>query len=379
MKRTAILLIALLLCGCTYSNPETTVPKNVNTAPTDPTITTETQAQDAIKLQLDSLTVKQKVGQLFLARCPEETALEDIAAFHLGGYILFARDFEGQTPEDLSNTLAQYQCASAIPMLIAVDEEGGTVCRVSANEAFRSSRFSSLRNLYASGGLDAILAEESEKCDLLSSIGINVNMAPVCDITTDPNAFMYKRSLGQDAKTTALCISQITELMNSKQMGSVLKHFPGYGNNKDTHLDTANDQRPLSQLEETDLLPFMAGIEADCDAILISHTIIAALDSENPASLSAPVISYLRNELHFNGVIVTDDLVMKAITKHYTPEEAAVMAILAGNDLLCSTEYRTQYTAVLKAVNAGIISMEQLDAAVYRILQWKWDLGLFES
>lgn len=349
---------------------ETTIPRQTESVPpTEPGF-------DPYKI-IETMTVEELVGQLFLARCPDGgIAGAELQKYHLGGYILFGRDFEGQTPDLIRKTISEYQSLSGIPMLIAVDEEGGTVCRVSSRTAFRSSRFQSPRKLYNAGGIDLVLETETEKCSLLTSLGINVNMAPVCDVTTDPNAFMYSRSLGQDPNVTAQYIEAMVSTMASGMTGSVLKHFPGYGNNTDTHTGIAVDSRSLDALEEVDLVPFRAGIHAGCDAILISHTIVECLDSTHPASLSPAVIGYLRNTMGFAGVVVTDDLVMQAITDQYGTGEAAVLAILAGNDLLCSSEYAIQYTAVLDAVNTGRISAEQLKGSVARILQWKHELAL---
>ena len=187
---------------------------------------------------------------------------------------------------------------------------------------------------------------------------------------------MYKRSLGQSPEITGEYIRSTVELMSQYGIGSVLKHFPGYGNNTDTHTGIAVDRRTLEELEQVDLVPFAAGIDAGCGAILVSHTIVEALDPQLPATLSPAVHDYLRNELGFLGVIVTDDLVMQAITDTYGAGEAAVLAVQAGNDLLCSTEYQIQYQAVLEAVQNGRISEEQLNEAVLRILRWKADLGL---
>jgi len=128
--------------------------------------------------------------------------------------------------------------------------------------------------------------------------------------------------------------------------------------------------------KEQDLIPFQAGIQAGCDAILISHTIVEAWDPELPASLSAPAHQYLRNSMQFEGVILTDDLIMEAITDRYGAGEAAVMAVLAGNDLLCSSEYAVQYEAVLAAVLDGRIHLRILNAAVRNVLEWKAELGL---
>ncbi len=374
-----LLILSVILCGCSASQPPAeTLPISPETAPSAPAETTPptTLPPDPVEELLAGMTVEEKVGQLFLARCPDGGAVEDIETYHLGGYILFGRDFEGETPESLTQTLADYQAAAKIPMLIAVDEEGGTVCRVSRYDAFRHSPFPSPRELYDMGGLELALAVEGEKALLLNSLGINVNMAPVCDVTTEPSSFMYRRSLGQSPEITGEFAAGAAETMAKHKVGSVLKHFPGYGNNTDTHTGIAVDDRPLEELEARDLVPFAAGIDAGCGAILVSHTIVKALDPELPASLSPAAHEYLRVVMGFDGVIVTDDLVMQAITDRYGAGEAAVLAVLAGNDLLCSTEYQTQYQAVLEAVQTGRIPMELLDTAVARLLRWKQTLEL---
>ena len=144
----------------------------------------------------------------------------------------------------------------------------------------------------------------------------------------------------------------------------------------DTHTGIARDSRTLAELESCDLIPFAAGIQAGCGAVMVGHVIMEALDGSLPASLSPAVHAYLRENMGYDGVIMTDDLVMQAITDQYGAGEAAVMAVLAGNDLLCSTEYTIQYEAVLQAVLDGRIDIDTLNAAVRRVLQWKSDLGL---
>lgn len=326
-----------------------------------------------------TLTLEEQVGQLFLARCPETGAVEDIQTYHLGGYVLFGRDFKNDTPESLSLKLSGYQKAACVPLLLAVDEEGGSVTRISYYPAYREQKFYSPRYLYRKGELTAVLETEAEKCQLLKLLGINVNLAPVCDITTDPDAFLYYRSLGQTPDVTGEVIASMVHTMSEHSVGSVLKHFPGYGNNVDTHVGIAVDDRTLEELENCDLIPFASGIEAGCGAILVSHTVLNCFDSEYPASLSPAVHTYLRETMGFDGVIMTDDLVMQAITDRYGAGEAAILAVLAGNDLLCSSEYQIQYRAVLDAVKEGRISKELLELAVSRVLQWKYDLGLLKK
>ena len=372
-------MIILLLAGCAASPaptepiPPATDPVTLppTEAPTDPPTEPPTEPPDPIAQKIESMTTAQKVGQLFMSRYDRNQAADHTRQYALGGWILFSGDFEGQTPDSIRTELSALQALSDIPLLIAVDEEGGTVTRVSRFTAFRESKFPSPRSLFKKGGAELVLQTEAEKSQLLSSLGIQVNMAPVCDITTDSGAFMYSRSLGLSPEDTGAVIAGMVQTMADNGVAAVLKHFPGYGNNADTHVGIARDSRSLAELEASDLVPFRIGFDAGCGAVLVSHTIVECLDSELPASLSPAVIDYIRTDMKFDGVIITDDLVMQAITDRYGAGEAAVMAVLAGCDILCSTEYTAQYEAVLAAVEDGRISGDTLDAAVYRILRWK--------
>ena len=371
----AVLTILLLLSGCSSDIPE---PPQTELPPpqTSQTLPPETLPADPIERMMRSMTLEEQVGQLFLVRCNGETALEDIANYHLGGLVLFGVDFEQETPESVTQTIAAYQEAAKVPLLIALDEEGGTVTRVSHYSQFRETPFDAPRDLYDRGGMDLVLDTETEKCQLLRSLGINVNLAPVCDISTQPDALLYRRSLGQGPETTSSFISNTVRIMADHQIGSVLKHFPGYGDNEDTHVQIAIDSRSLETYESSDLLPFHAGIDSGADAVMVCHTIVEAMDSEMPASLSPAVHRYLRENMGHDGVVMTDDLVMEAITQQYGAGEAAVLAVLAGNDLLCSTEYAVQYEAVLEAVLTGRIDYGMIVDSVKRVLRWKQELGL---
>ena len=387
MKKLIIpLLLLLLLAGCGQPAPEPEIPTFLS----EPTPATQMQTDpptepptepptDPLEEMIGAMSAEEKVGQLFLARYDRGNAADHVGHYHPGGWILFSGDFRDATPASIRTELDTLQALSSIPMLMAVDEEGGTVTRVSRYAAFRDRKFPSPRSLYRDGGQGLLLDTEAEKCELLASLGLNVNVGPVCDITTDRSAFMYSRSLGQDPETTGQLIAAMVATMREHRIGSVLKHFPGYGNNADTHVGIARDSRALDALEAADLVPFQAGIDAGADAILVSHTIVEALDDTLPASLSPVVIAYLREEMGFDGVVMTDDLVMQAITDTYGAGEAAVMAVQAGNDLLCASEYVTQYEAVLAAVADGRIPMERIDEAVYRVLRWKQALGLLDS
>ena len=325
---------------------------------------------------LDGMTLEEKVGQMFIARCPETDAAQLAADYHLGGYILFGRDFKDKTAEQVTTDIQSYQDAAEIPLLIAVDEEGGTVNRVSSNPNLRSSPFRSPQSLYSEGGLELVRSDAQEKCRLLESLGININFAPVCDVSQDPADFIYDRTLGRDAQETSQYVAAVVETMAEEGMGSVLKHFPGYGNNTDTHTGVAYDDRPYDTFLTSDFLPFQAGIAAGADMVLVSHNIVSAMDETSPASLSPEVHRVLREDLGFTGVIVTDDLVMDGVRDFAGDDEAAVLAVQAGNDLLCCTDFQTQVPAVLAAVESGEITEEQIDAAVLRVLTMKLRLGI---
>lgn len=325
---------------------------------------------------LTQLSLEQKVGQLFLIRSPGANVAETVAQYQPGGVLFFASDFEDKTPDQARQMTADCQAAAVCPLLLGVDEEGGTVTRVSRYPAFRPTKFPSPQQLLQQGGWDAVRQDTRDKCQFLLDLGINVNLAPVCDVSTDSSDFIYDRACGLDAQGTSQYTAIVVEEMKQSGVGSVLKHFPGYGGNADTHVGMVTDERTLQQLRQWDFLPFSAGIDAGADAVLVSHTVVPALDAQAPASLSPAVHQLLRQELGFDGVILTDDLVMQAITNAYGADQAAVLAVQAGNDLLISTDFTVQIPAVLEAVQQGDITIQQLDEAVLRVLQWKEKLGL---
>lgn len=377
----ALLLLSLPACGAQDVTEQPPVTEEEQPAP-PPEPTEEELAAQEIEDLLSSLTTEEKVGQLFFVRCPADSAVEDVAAYHLGGYILFGRDFTDKTADDVIQTIRAYQTAAAadtgIPLLIGVDEEGGTVVRVSSNPHLRSAKYPSPQKLLAQGGTEALVENTAEKDALLHGLGINVNLAPVADVSTNSGDFIYDRTFGLDAEGTSDCVTAVVEQMAADGMGSVLKHFPGYGSNVDTHTGIAVDQRPLEQFESADFLPFSAGMAAGngTTAVLVSHNIMTAVDESLPASLSPAVHDLLRDELGFDGVVMTDDLAMDAVAAYSTDGAVAVMALQAGNDLIITTDYRTQIPKVLEAVENGTLSPDTIDTACRRVLTWKQALGL---
>ncbi len=413
MKRRAFalllcLLLTLAACGGRQiESPQTAEEPGPPEAPAEPKYLPETKepkdgdpedlseeelaarraAADEARLRelLGGMTMEQKVGQLFFAGCPASGAADKIAQYHLGGVLLFTPDFKNSTgawlsAEDFSAKLETYQTAAAydtgIPLLIGSDEEGGTVTRASRNPNLFPSVSRAPQQLYREGGLGAVLNDTAQKSYLLRQLGINVNFAPVCDVSMDRNDFIYARSLGRNAAETEAYVKGVVQVMNDAGIGCVLKHFPGYGNNADTHTGAALDKRPLESFRECDFLPFRGGIEMGAPFVLVSHNTVVCMDPERPASLSPAVHDVLRGELGFDGVILTDDLAMDAVTAYAGSGDAAVQALLAGNDMLVTTDFERQLPKVLEAAADGTLPEETIDAACLRVLRAKQTLGL---
>lgn len=319
--------------------------------------------------KLKKMSQNEKISQILLVRYPEENQTEIIKKYQFGGYLFFAKDFKDKTKEDVIKMIADSNKVSKIPILTAVDEEGGIVVRVSRNKNLRSEAFPSPSELYKSGGFEKIKEDTIEKSNLLKSLGINLNLAPVVDVSTSPSDYMYKRSLQEDAKTTAKFSSIVIETSKESGVSYTLKHFPGYGNNIDTHSGSSIDTRTKEEIENNDILPFKSGIKNKAEAILFSHNIVTSMDKNNPASLSKTLHDYLRNDLNFSGVIITDDLDMGAVKNI---ENKNVLSLLAGNDLLISTDYEESIKEIRNAIDNNTLDQETLDEHVLRVLAWKY-------
>ena len=223
--------------------------------------------------------------------------------------------------------------------------------------------------------MEHLTAETADFNSRLRAYGVNVNFAPVCDLSTHGEDFIYDRTLGQNAETTADYAAGFVSVLSEAGMGSVLKHFPGYGNNPDTHTGIAVDKRPYEQFLSEDYLPFRAGIDAGAPFVLVSHNIVTCLDDTFPASLSLAWHDQLRTELGFEGVILTDDLDMGAVKSYADGGSIAVTALLAGNDMIVCSDVG-QIAAVLEAVENGTLSEERIRSACRRVLTVKQQLNL---
>lgn len=388
MKKDLIALLALLLCltlpACGRQEADAPdVPDTPAVDPAPPEKTPEEWNEERLNARIAEMTLEEKVGQLFFVRCPETDAAEDVKNYHLGGLLLFGRDYKDAdgnwlSAEDFTAKLASYQAAADLPLFIGSDEEGGTVTRASRNPNLFSSPLKSPQELYAAAGMDGLLEETLRYNERLKALGINVNFAPVCDVSTDENDFIHARSFGKDAQATADYVSRVVPEYEAAGVACVLKHFPGYGNNVDTHTGIAVDERSYETFETSDFLPFSAGIAAGAPFVLVSHNIVNCMDDTLPASLSPKVHEILRGTLGFDGLIVTDDLAMDAVRSYAQDGSVAVLALQAGNDMIVTTDYQTQISQVIAAVQAGEIDEREIDAHVYRVLYEKQALGLID-
>lgn len=325
---------------------------------------------------LQDMSLNEKIGQLLLVRTPETNKIETISKYNIGGYILFQRDIDSKIKEELINEIKLYQSTSNIPLLIAIDEEGGIVSRLSSNKNIVNLPFQSPQELYKNGGFDKIKQDAIIKSNLLEELGINLNLAPVADISTNPKSYIYERSFGKDKKETSKFIKTILETQN-KNVSYVLKHFPGYSDNLDTHTSIAIDNRSYNTIKNNDFVPFKVGIENGANAILVSHNIVSNIDNK-PSSLSRNIHNILRNELSFDGIIITDDLSMSAI-KGYNTKTPYIDSILAGNNILIVSNYVSAYEELYNAIIEDKISEELINRLVLKNIQFKINLNLYKQ
>ena len=323
--------------------------------------------------KLNEMTLEEKIGQILLVRYPDTNIDQALNKYMVGGFVFFEKDFKDKTTQDVQNMMKSLQQKSKIPLLTAVDEEGGSVVRISSNKKLIDEPFLSPRDLYKEGGFDLIRKDTIRKNELLEKLGLNVNLAPVVDVSTDPNDYMYNRTIGEDTKLTSTYAKTVIEASKDSKVSYVLKHFPGYGNNADTHTDKVVDTRSFSDIETNDLPPFEAGIASNAEAILVSHNTVQSIDENNPASLSPSVHNLLRNNLGFTGVIITDDLAMGATS---SIENATVKALIAGNDIIMTTDYEKSFNDIIQALDDNVINETLIDSVVHRILSWKYYKGI---
>ena len=318
---------------------------------------------------VQAMTIEDKAGQLLLV-LDSKNLLTDQT---MSGCVLFEDDFANKSRNEVIENIERYQSNAKYPMIIAVDEEGGSVVRVS--KYLRDNRFRLPQDVYKSGGMDSIISDATEKSEYLKEFGINVNLAPVADVATNEDDYIYSRSFGVDADATSNYVRNVVMAMSDIKMGSVLKHFPGYGSAPGSG-GTYHDSRDFNSLKNNDLLPFKAGIEAGANSILVTNNIIDSVDNQNPATLSKDIHDLLREDLKYNGVIMTDDVTDLNNNEFGNESEIVIKAIKAGNDLIMTSRPQIYFESLIAAINNDELCLNELDLSVLRVIAWKDSLDI---
>ncbi len=385
--KTAILWTALLLCvfafsACSAQPVEADTQEGIEGSGAQPRIAVVIEG-DNISRVMSSMTLREKVGQLFIVR-PEvlggsarqltEEGRTLYEKYPAGGFCLFAQNVAD--PEQLKTFTEQlHGLGRRIHPVLTIDEEGGSVTRIASNWKFDVPRFPDM------GRLDGSAAECARQIGTyLREYGIDLDFAPVADVNTNPyNPVIGTRAYSSDPGIASGLVAEAVEGFHESGTGCCLKHWPGHGDTKtDTHKGSASTAKTWEEMLECETLPFQSGIAAGADMVMAAHISAPEVTgTSEPASLSRVLMTEkLRGELGFQGVIVTDSFEMLAISGVYSPGEAAVKAILAGADIvLMPAGYEQAFDAVMAAVESGEISEERLEESVRRILRMKADLA----
>lgn len=339
--------------------------------------TEETKELDKIKEKIDSMTLEQKIGQLFIVGFEGDIINDEIIDLvknqEVGGLIYFSRNvLDSNQIITLNNEIKAIK--KDIPLFISVDEEGGVVSRV-PDEFLKlpsSGYIGKFDDENLSYNIGSIISKE------LKSLGFNMDFAPVLDIDSNPNnTVIGERAFGNNADIVSKLGIKTMEGLRDGGIIPVVKHFPGHGDTDiDSHYGLPIVTKTLEELNNLEFIPFKNAIENGADVVMVSSIILSSIDSEYPATMSKKVTTdILRNKLNFDGVIATDDMTMGAIMDNYNLTDAVIMAINAGNDLILVChgydDIIKSISAVKDAVSSNIISEERIDESVYRILKLK--------
>lgn len=356
----------------------------------DPSEYTPPNPRDQAVYLMDRMTKEEKIGQLIMA-APEDLTGEkrteslncpdSFAAYPYGGIILYGQNIASAEQLQLltSNILKYSKNCGLYTPFIAVDEEGGTVIRV-ANKLGLSAA-PSAEEIGKTGDENNAYLAGKETGEYLAALGINLNLAPVADVIIIESPEIQSRSYGSDPILVGNMAIEMSDGLNDAGIIACYKHFPGHGTiSRNTHNVSTGHSRTLEQMQQAELIPFKMAIDHDADMIMISHLTARELDAAYPASLSPVVIqTILRDQLGFDGVVITDALRMGAVSTEYSVGKAAVLAILAGADMvLAPGDGQAVYRALLAAVEDGTLSMERIELSVERILALKIESGLIQ-
>ncbi len=342
---------------------------------------------DNLKNRVSAMTLDEKIYQMMIVTPESITGVERatsagdatksaLETYPVGGLIYFAQNIEGA--DQIKQMIANTQSFAKTPLFICVDEEGGSVSRLGkANIGFPA--ISSMRDIGNTGDTAAAAEVGNILGANLKDFGFNVDFAPVADVNIISNSALGSRSFGSDPNLVASMVASEITAMQDAGTSACVKHFPGMGSSSaDTHNGFVKTNRTLEQFSSAEFMPFAAAARADVDFAMVGHISVPGITGNDiPASLSSMMISILRNDIGFSGVVTTDALNMGAINNIYTTTDACVSAVQAGVDiLLMPSDINEAHYAIGTAVQNGAISVERIDESVMRILDAKMTRGL---
>lgn len=398
MKKISIFMV-FVICICTgciwnsQAQQETSqYEKQIDTTTENEAISKndlKQQKEYFLNQKIESMTLEQKVGQLFFCSFRKDeqnlpiTVCNDsiantIKQYHIGGVVLFGENID--TEQQTKQLIADIRSHSDIPLFIAVDEEGGRVSRLHASGNMQVADIPTAKEIGDTN--DTNVSYEYAKIigGELKELGFDVDFAPVADVNTNANNIVIgDRAFSNDANVAGEMVVAFIKGLQQQNISACAKHFPGHGDTtEDSHNGIAIANHTLQQMQQTEWIPFKRAIEQNVDFIMAGHiTTPNATTDGLPASLSYEMLTeQLRNNMHFDGIIITDALDMGAITKYY--EYAPFDAICAGADMvLMPFELQKSYETICRAVKEGTITEQELNQKVKRILSLKYDKGYF--
>ncbi len=340
---------------------------------------------------LADMTLWEQVCQLFIVT-PElltgvsvatqagETTRQALETYPVGGIVYFAANIV--TRDQCSTMISNSQSYSKIGLFIVVDEEGGTVARIGNNSAMGTTSFPNMKTIGDTGDAQNAYDVGYTIGSEIRELGFNLDFAPVADVDSNPdNLVIGDRAFSSDAAVACEMVAAAVQGFHDGGILCTLKHFPGHGDTStDSHEGYTELAKTLAELHETEFVPFAGGISAGADFVMVGHISEPQVTgSDLPATLSDTMINILRDDLGFDGIIITDSMQMEAITDRYTSGEAAVMALQAGVDMILMPENLEEAVrGVYEAVQNGEITEERLQESVLRILKTKINSGIIE-
>lgn len=350
---------------------------------------------DEIEAQLQKMTLREKVGQMFFVRLEELdpsiewTAYADLDSlktqevtenmkrlneqYPVGGIILYAWNIDDEA--QLARIISQIRALNGNPLL-CIDEEGGRVSRIANNPKFNVKKYESMAAIGATGD-----PQNAYECGhtigtYLNRYGFDIDFAPVADVNTNPdNIIIGPRAFSDDPELAASMVVNYLQGLKDAGVTGCIKHFPGHGDTQaDTHTGYVQSLKTWDEMKVCEMVTFRAGIDWGCQLIMTAHIAVPNVTGSSVPSTMSPVVlqDKLRGELGYQNIIITDAMEMGAITQQYTNAQAAVGCIKAGVDIVLGPQMFTEaFDAVVKAVEDGTISQQRIDESVRRILRLK--------